>query len=239
MKLTTILFGATIAMTMTISAAPALAATVIPEIFSNQALFDSQHTGLTTNALTFSGTTAQNVTPSYSQAGVTFSVPATQLLYKLPANTTLPASHLAALLPNSNLPGTYNISFSGPVLGLTLASFYGPQTVSYLVNGISGSLALGANGANSFIGFDTGSDLVPVTVAFTFSQQSSLDVLNFETGNSTYVAPAQAPAVPEPASWAMMIVGMGAVGFAMRSAKRRSEDKLDAKIKKIIYGAVT
>lgn len=50
--------------------------------------------------------------------------------------------------------------------------------------------------------------------------------------------PPMTGAVPEPATWAMMILGMGAVGFAMRSAKRRSEDKFDAKIKKITYGAV-
>ena len=52
------------------------------------------------------------------------------------------------------------------------------------------------------------------------------------------IAPAAMGAVPEPASWAMMILGMGAVGYAMRSAKRRSDDKFDAKIKKITYGAI-
>ena len=45
-------------------------------------------------------------------------------------------------------------------------------------------------------------------------------------------------AVPEPASWAMMILGMGAVGFALRSAKRRSEEKFETKIKNMTYGAV-
>gem|GEM_PF-5495364 len=44
-------------------------------------------------------------------------------------------------------------------------------------------------------------------------------------------------AVPEPATWAMMILGIGAVGFAMRSAKRRSDGKFDAKIKRITAGA--
>ena len=45
-------------------------------------------------------------------------------------------------------------------------------------------------------------------------------------------------AVPEPATWGMMILGMGAVGFALRSAKRRSEKKFETKIKNITYGAV-
>jgi opacity protein-like surface antigen len=55
------------------------------------------------------------------------------------------------------------------------------------------------------------------------------------TGNIAFAA---TPAVPEPATWAMMILGMGAVGFAMRSAKRRSNVKFDAKIKAITAGAL-
>ncbi|WP_174285504.1 nidogen-like domain-containing protein [Sphingomonas bacterium] len=50
--------------------------------------------------------------------------------------------------------------------------------------------------------------------------------------------PPVAAAAPEPGTWAMMILGFGVVGFAMRNAKRRSDDKFDAKIKKITYGAV-
>jgi hypothetical protein len=34
----------------------------------------------------------------------------------------------------------------------------------------------------------------------------------------------------------MMILGMGAVGFSMRSARRRSDAKLDAKIKAVTAG---
>ena len=238
MKLNTLLLGATSAIPLAILAAPAMAAVPIPEVYTSQALFDSQHTGLATNNLIFNVMYATNTTPSYSQTGVTFSVPSTQSLYELPANATLPSSHLAALLSGPGILGAYDIKSSGSVLGLTLASFYGAQTVSYLVNGVSGSLALGANGANSFIGFDSGSNAVPVNVVFSFSQQSSLDVLSFQTGALTNVTPTPAPAVPEPASWAMMILGMGAIGFAMRNAKRRSDDKFDAKIKKITYGAI-
>ncbi len=46
------------------------------------------------------------------------------------------------------------------------------------------------------------------------------------------------PAVPEPATWAMMIVGFGAVGYSLRAAKRRSDQKFDAKIKRITDGAI-
>lgn len=45
-------------------------------------------------------------------------------------------------------------------------------------------------------------------------------------------------AVPEPASWLMMIFGVGAVGFALRRRVRASEVKFDAKIKRMTEGAV-
>lgn len=54
-------------------------------------------------------------------------------------------------------------------------------------------------------------------------------------GNGTILANVNATssavaAVPEPASWAMMILGMGAIGFALRSRTRRSIEDSTAKI---------
>jgi len=46
---------------------------------------------------------------------------------------------------------------------------------------------------------------------------------------TSFSATALAAAVPEPAAWVMMILGMGAVGYAMR----RSNVKFDAKIKRM------
>lgn len=43
-------------------------------------------------------------------------------------------------------------------------------------------------------------------------------------------------AVPEPASWAMLIFGFGLTGYALRTAKRRSETKFTNKIKMIAAG---
>ena len=43
-------------------------------------------------------------------------------------------------------------------------------------------------------------------------------------------------AVPEPASWALMIVGFGAVGFGMRRAARRSDERFTLKMKRIAAG---
>ena len=43
--------------------------------------------------------------------------------------------------------------------------------------------------------------------------------------------------LPEPASWAMMILGMGVIGFTMRRKIRLSNANFDAHIKTITYGA--
>lgn len=61
-------------------------------------------------------------------------------------------------------------------------------------------------------------------------------------GNGTILANVNATssavaAVPEPATWAMMILGMGAIGFAMRRGIRRSDEKFTAKIRDGAEGA--
>lgn len=46
-----------------------------------------------------------------------------------------------------------------------------------------------------------------------------------------------ADGVPEPASWAMMILGMGAVGYVLRCKVRASEVRFNTRIKRIAAGA--
>lgn len=47
-----------------------------------------------------------------------------------------------------------------------------------------------------------------------------------------------ASAAPEASTWAMMILGFGIVGVAIRRAHRRSEEKFDAKIRRIAAGSI-
>ena len=56
---------------------------------------------------------------------------------------------------------------------------------------------------------------------YAFFTHTILNSYAFETAANTAISiDTNVPAVREPASWAMMILGMGAVGFAMR---RRSK----------------
>lgn len=54
--------------------------------------------------------------------------------------------------------------------------------------------------------------------------------------NQSFAQVAAVSAVPEPAAWAMMILGMGAIGGVMRRRVRASEVRFDAKIKRIADG---
>jgi hypothetical protein len=58
-------------------------------------------------------------------------------------------------------------------------------------------------------------------------------VAAFGTAATLTVAPPASGAVPEPASWAMMILGMGAVGYAMRRRIKTSEVNFTNKVRAI------
>ena len=62
--------------------------------------------------------------------------------------------------------------------------------------------------------------------ASVMSGTQNLTVNGISRGNGSYagtIAFAAASAVPEPATWAFMIVGFGAVGASMRSARRKQK----------------
>ncbi|MFT3977957.1 MAG: DVUA0089 family protein [Sphingomonas bacterium] len=58
----------------------------------------------------------------------------------------------------------------------------------------------------------------------------AFDILNVDSA----VGPG---AVPEPATWAMMILGFGAIGFAMRRARVRSDLRFNERVRRIAAGA--
>lgn len=80
----------------------------------------------------------------------------------------------------------------------------------------------------------------PIDYLFAYAPNDRYDALHdqddlqFETTDLSFSVTA---GVPEPTTWAMFILGFGVVGYSLRAAKRRSDEKSDAKIKRITSGA--
>ena len=109
-----------------------------------------------------------------------------------------------------------NTGFFSSTNLVTLAQLYTSLTTN-------GSLAFAVN------------DLSPGDNYFDFTQGVDASLINVGTG--PVITPPTTGAVPEPASWAMMILGMGVIGYAMRRRVRASEINFNAKIKRIAEGA--
>ncbi|NUS21266.1 MAG: PEP-CTERM sorting domain-containing protein, partial [Mesorhizobium sp.] len=61
----------------------------------------------------------------------------------------------------------------------------------------------------------TGLAYVTLDVDAGYSSPQQLTVSNFSLNGTNFGAP-----VPEPATWAMMIIGFGGIGFAMRRQRK-------------------
>lgn len=104
-------------------------------------------------------------------------------------------------------------TFVGPKLeGLNAVT--GVIDFSTLMTGISvfGIHAGGAGGTNStfFFRFDAGAGVDVITIT------GRAGANNSGLSNSALFATGGVGAVPEPSTWAMMLIGFGAVGFSMR-----------------------
>ena len=114
--------------------------------------------------------------------------------------------------PMSYGPGPVTIDFSSPISSITgLAAesdVYGPYTAT--LTAFDGSTLLGVS-SYSATGLITSS---PNTLpAFSFSSPA---ITSISLDTSTDSGGFAIGSVPEPASWAMMLVGLGALGVALR-----------------------
>jgi hypothetical protein len=122
----------------------------------------------------------------------------------------------------NNLTGALTIDFLTPVFSagaLIQANYYGDFTATVTTNdGSSFSVNGNSNGcgcnSNPFLGvFSDSADITSIS----FTTSNSLDTNDFAIGPLELNG---VPGVPEPATWAMMIIGFGAIGLSMRSRRR-------------------
>lgn len=177
------------AMAMATVAVPAMAQVTV---YTTQASFTAQHPGYgLTNFDNATITSGRNA----AVAGVTFSNPSA-LIYQAKGNTFFTGGP-------SFIYGfdTTTVTFGGSALGLLLG-FGGAGTLTYTVNGgAARTLVESAAPATYFLGFDTGST-APLSI--TFTDTSAVAFLGIIS------------AVPEAATWATMMVGLGMVGGTLR-----------------------
>lgn len=106
----------------------------------------------------------------------------------------------------SVLGSPLSVTTSASAIGFFFGSYFDPQTISYSAGSASGIFAVpGNHDATAFLGFTGLSG--PVTL--TFGNEDELDATRIVAG------------VPEPATWAMMLVGFAAVGAAMRRQRKQ------------------
>jgi hypothetical protein len=157
------------------------------------------------------------ITGTTGSATTTDEQAAIQLLLNGTANT-------GDALPTNNT-GAYNPPYTGLDYDTVLASLTDLNNSATLNFGttLSGLTILGAHFGNNI-----DSDVNNVTAFWLIDLgNTSTTTLTLADGtgssNAQIFATGQVPGVPEPATWAMMLVGFGAAGVAMRRGRRSKE----------------
>jgi hypothetical protein len=130
-------------------------------------------------------------------------------------------------VPNSS--GTYTVTFNSPVQFFSFAfgSLDSYNSVTLLTAAGSftyaGAQIIGGTATAPGTGpFNAdGNSAIAGRVSFDFGGQAGLLSATFSSDRAAFEIDDLAAAVPEPASWAMMIAGFGMVGGALRSTRRR------------------
>lgn len=174
--------------------AVATAAAAVPTVYTNEAAFNAAISSATDYNFGFAGT--EVLGSSYTLGPVTFAGSVLQSYtdgYGVQTKGVPYIAGFGALL---------TIGSTTKALGLHLGSYFGFQTTTYTVGGITGTLGVPAPNSTAFIGFI---DSSPISA--TFTNNAELDTIRFTTGTG---------AVPEPAAWALFVAGFGLVGLATR-----------------------
>jgi hypothetical protein len=186
-------------------------------IFTDRAAFDVATTGSTSQPFPTSASNTADLT--YTFENVTFDTTSAGIRIFGMGWYYQDAAYLAA-----GRGGSITISSTLNAIGLYLGSLDGAQSFDYTVNGTAGTFTTlnSTDNRGRFIGF---SDTSPINVTFDLSNNSEFDVVSYVTTSNAVIPPTPTvdltSAVPEPATWAMMILGFGLVGGAMRRRKHQ------------------
>ncbi|MGK6323465.1 PEPxxWA-CTERM sorting domain-containing protein [Sphingomonas sp. DT-51] len=120
--------------------------------------------------------------------------------------------------PVANFVGSTGLTFN--TIPLTTSTGIVVGDVSFFTtNALGGFLA---QGAGRYYTSTTGSQLFSGTMRNPIFTPSTFALKGYfgDSGGVLTISAATPAAVPEPATWAMMILGMGAVGYAMRRRQK-------------------
>jgi hypothetical protein len=184
----------------------ATAANAVVVVYTNEAAFTAAITGATNNTFPFTDLT--DVGATYTGGAVTFTSPGNLLVGYNDGSYGTNVAYLAS-------SGTTGIASTASGVGFFLGGYEGAQTISYSFGGTAGTFNVPSSPNTAFLGF------VNTTGALTgnFTSIGELDFTRFITGNT----PAAAGAVPETATWGMMLAGFGMIGSGLRSRRRSTK----------------
>ena len=139
----------------------------------------------------------------------------------LTGESNLPADQTSVYYNSYFLPNTagdaMTITFSSPVTNFFLNLYNGETyTDSFTVSDNDGhsttvSIPSNGNGGLSLISFPATGNIITITTTDT-QYDYSIDNIGFNQPT---------PGVPEPGTWAMFLVGFGAIGWTLRNARRK------------------
>jgi hypothetical protein len=207
--------GATMRTSRILITAPAIFGALFFASAANATIINFDDQGLTGPSLAAS-TTEANVTITAGGKTAVFHNGAI-----LTAESALPADTTSLYYNSYFLPGTLGatmtVTFSANVSNFFLNLYNGETyTDSFTVSdnlGNTNTVSIAPNSASglSLISFAAAGNVISITTTDTTGYDYSIDNIGFDQAT---------PGVPEPATWAMFLLGFGAIGWTLRSGRR-------------------
>jgi hypothetical protein len=171
------------------------------------------------------GLTGPSLAADTSAAGVNINAGGDNVQFSngaiLTNEANLPADQTSVYYNSFFLPGTVGatmtVTFSAPVVNFFL-NLYNGETYAdnFTVSDNAGhsttvSIPSNSNGGLSLISFPATGSIVTITTTDA-NYDYSIDNIGFNQPT---------PGVPEPATWAMFLIGFGAIGWTLRNSRRK------------------